>query len=516
MQVMVLRSAWRLASLPCVLVLLCMTGCQRSTDYPSQPLTLLCPWSAGGGTDRVSRQVAHQLEGVLGVPVNVINATGGSGVTGHTRGAQARADGYTLTMVTVELNMLHWRGLTSVDYQDFQPLHLLNRDSAALFVLGDSPLETLDQLRDAIVESPGKLQASGTAFGGIWHVAMAGWLDQQGVDPTAANWISINGSGPSIQELNAGGVDFICCSLPEVDALLASGKVRCLGVMSDQRVAGFEQVPTFKEQGHDWSIAGWRGLAAPRGIAPERLTVLQDAVNQVADSDELKRFMQQAGFNLSLERAEVFGNTLERQDQIFEKVLTGPAFASMSGEHVGPMLFPVMIVVLLIACLLAMRFSNRLIPQEKPSPHVVPDADPSFVTKPSLVTDPSLVTGQSANGSARESSVAREFLNQSGLNDRSQRSPSLVRDVAPSQGSLVRAIGVLAGCFFYWIVSESVGFVLTSTFLLATAFFLFDVRASSLRLVRFSITLSFLLTAAIYQLFAVWLSVPLPRGWWGW
>ncbi|MDA9778700.1 tripartite tricarboxylate transporter substrate-binding protein [Rubripirellula sp.] len=506
---MVLRSAWRLASLPCVLVLLCMTGCQRSTDYPSQPLTLLCPWSAGGGTDRVSRQVAHQLEGVLGVPVNVINATGGSGVTGHTRGAQSRADGYTLTMVTVELNMLHWRGLTSVDYQDFQPLHLLNRDSAALFVLGDSPLETLDQLRDAIVESPGKLQASGTAFGGIWHVAMAGWLDQQGVDPTAANWISINGSGPSIQELNAGGVDFICCSLPEVDALLASGKVRCLGVMSDQRVAGFEQVPTFKEQGHDWSIAGWRGLAAPRGIAPERLTVLQDAVNQVADSDELKRFMQQAGFNLSLERAEVFGNTLERQDQIFEKVLTGPAFASMSGEHVGPMLFPVMIVVLLIACLLAMRFSNRIMRQRNLSPL-------SLATDPSLATDSGLVNAQSANGSALDGAVAIEFLNQSGLNDRSQRSPSLVRDVAPSQGSLVRAIGVLAGCFFYWIVSESVGFVLTSTFLLATAFFMLDVRASSLRLVRFALTLSFLLSAAIYQLFAVWLSVPLPRGWWGW
>ena len=164
---------------------------------------------------------------------------------------------------------------------------------------------------------------------------MAGWLDQQGIDPTAATWISINGSGPSIQELNAGGVDLICCSLPEVDALLAAGKVRCLGVMADERVAGFEEVPTFKEQGHDWSLAGWRGLAAPVGIPTERLSILQDAVNEVAHSQELAEFMGRAGFNLSLEGSSDFEATLAKQDAIFKQVLTGPAFASLSGEHFG-------------------------------------------------------------------------------------------------------------------------------------------------------------------------------------
>ena len=100
------------------------------------------------------RDRSQKLEQSLGIPVNVINATGGSGVTGYTRGAQARPDGYTLTMVTVELNMLHWRGLTSVTYEDFQPLHLLNRDSAALFVRQESEIENLDQLREEITASP--------------------------------------------------------------------------------------------------------------------------------------------------------------------------------------------------------------------------------------------------------------------------------------------------------------------------------------------------------------------------
>ena len=96
-------------------VLLLVSGCGQERRFPHQPIIIICPWSAGGGTDRVSRQVAAQLEKNLGVPVNVINATGGSGVTGHTRCARARPDGYTLTMVTGEVNMVHWCGLASVN-----------------------------------------------------------------------------------------------------------------------------------------------------------------------------------------------------------------------------------------------------------------------------------------------------------------------------------------------------------------------------------------------------------------
>ena len=78
----------------------------RAQDYPTGPVVLVSPWAAGGGTDRVARQLAVGLERELGVPVNVVNATGGSGVTGHTRGALARADGYTITMMTVELMLM--------------------------------------------------------------------------------------------------------------------------------------------------------------------------------------------------------------------------------------------------------------------------------------------------------------------------------------------------------------------------------------------------------------------------
>jgi hypothetical protein len=90
--------------------------------------------------------MAALLEAEIGVRVNVVNATGGQGVTGHSRGARARPDGYTLTMMTVELNMLHWRGLTTVTPGSFAPLVLFNRDPAAVFVRADAPWRTLAEL----------------------------------------------------------------------------------------------------------------------------------------------------------------------------------------------------------------------------------------------------------------------------------------------------------------------------------------------------------------------------------
>jgi len=432
-------------------------GCSRSTTFPSRPITLVCPWSAGGGTDRVARQMAAELEGELGVPVNVINATGGGGVTGHTRGAQARGDGYTLSMITVELSMLHWRGLTNLTYNDFAPLQLLNRDAAALFVRGNSPYQSLDDLRVAIASSPKTLKASGTAYGGIWHIAVAGWLDSQGLAADDATWISINGAGPSIQELLAGGVDFICCSLPEADAVVAGGQVRCLGVMADQRIAGFEQVPTFAEQGHAWSIAGWRGLAAPRDTPQERLDFLSDAIDKIIRGESFQAFMASSGFDVSLENADQFALTLARQDELFGNILTQPAFQSVSGEHFGPMMFPTMIAIG-IAIMLGIV--------------------------------------------ARE--VATESYNQAVMVRVADANADNAK--AGESRAPIRSIGVLMALVFYGVTSEPLGFILSAFVMLAGLLTLFKVPRVT------AVAVAVVASLVTYQVFAILLRVPLPRG----
>jgi tripartite-type tricarboxylate transporter receptor subunit TctC len=326
-------------------LLLATQGCSDEGQFPHRPITLVCPWSAGGGTDRVSREVAALLEVELQVPVNVINATGGSGVTGHTRGALARPDGYTLTMITVELNMLHWRGLTDIDYHWFDPLVLVNRDASAIFVRSESPWQSLADLEREIRDKPRGLKASGTAQGGIWHVAVAGWLDAVGMKPEDVIWVSINGAGPSLQELLSGGIDFICCSLPEADTLMEAGRVRALGVMDEKRVAGFEDVPTFREQGVDWSIGGWRGLALPLGVSTERREILLAALKRVVAREEYSEFMRTSGFDARGDGPQKFAAALATHDQEFQAILTSDAFESVRATRYGPMVFPALIGV---------------------------------------------------------------------------------------------------------------------------------------------------------------------------
>jgi putative tricarboxylic transport membrane protein len=80
--------------------------------YPERPITLIVPWGAGGGTDAVARFFGAYLEKDLGQPINVVNRTGGNGVVGHSAIAQAAPDGYTFGLITVEITMMHWQGLT--------------------------------------------------------------------------------------------------------------------------------------------------------------------------------------------------------------------------------------------------------------------------------------------------------------------------------------------------------------------------------------------------------------------
>src|SRR6187549_1764337 len=137
--------------------------------YPERPITLIVPWGAGGGTDATARIIASLLEKELGQPVTVVNRTGGSGVVGHAAIASAAPDGYTIGMITVEIGMMHWQGLTEINGASYTPIGLVNADPSGIEVRADAPYKTVQDLLAAIKANPGKFKASGTGQGGIWH-----------------------------------------------------------------------------------------------------------------------------------------------------------------------------------------------------------------------------------------------------------------------------------------------------------------------------------------------------------
>ena len=110
--------------------------------WPNRPVTLVCPWGAGGGTDATARIIGAMLEKSLGQPFNVVNRTGGSGVVGHSAIATAAPDGYTIGMITVEITMMHHQGLTELNPTSYTPLALMNEDPPGVQVKATRPTRT--------------------------------------------------------------------------------------------------------------------------------------------------------------------------------------------------------------------------------------------------------------------------------------------------------------------------------------------------------------------------------------
>ena len=268
--------------------------------WPNRPVTVICPWGAGGGTDATVRIIANLLEKDLGQPFNVVNRTGGSGVVGHSAIATAPADGYTLGILTVEIAMMHWQKLTELNPTSYTPLALMNEDPPGITVNAASPYQSVKALADAIKASPvGKFKASGTGQGGIWHLALVGWLQAMGLKPNHVAWVPSNGAGPAMQDLAANGLDLVTCSLPESRALVDAGRARSLAIMANERNPAFANVPTLKESmGVDYSVGAWRGIAGPKGLPADVSARLVASLKKVNDSKEFRDFMGNRGFGV--------------------------------------------------------------------------------------------------------------------------------------------------------------------------------------------------------------------------
>jgi tripartite-type tricarboxylate transporter receptor subunit TctC len=270
------------------------------SDYPNRPIQMVVPWGAGGGTDAVARIIGTLLQQELGVPVNVVNRTGGSGVVGHSAIATAKPDGYTIGVVTIEIDMMHWQGLTELTYKDFDFLAMVNADPGGIMVSSTSEYQALPDLLTAIKEKPaGTFKASGTGQGGIWHVGLAGWLMSHGLKPDHVTWVPSQGAAPGITDMVAGGVDLVPTSLAEGRSMIDAKRVVPLGTMSPERQALFPDVPTIKESVEsDWTLAVWRTVAGPKGLPEDVQTKLEAALKKAYDSEEYKKFMTERGFGM--------------------------------------------------------------------------------------------------------------------------------------------------------------------------------------------------------------------------
>jgi len=267
-----------------------------SWAFPDRPVQLIVPWAAGGGMDSVMRIFANGLEAELKQPVNVINRTGGGGLTGHTFIATAQPDGYTIGGASPEISFYKSLGLGDLTPESMDLFSRVSLIPAGITVKADSPYKTVADYLKAAKDNPkGTMLASGTGVGGSWHIASGGILKAAGIAPDAVKWVPSNGGAPALQDLVAGGITAFTGSPIEAKAMLDAGRVRTILLMTNERHPNFPDVPSAKEVGLDWTYENWFALAAPKGVPADRRKILFDAAQRTMQREDVRKGMMDRG-----------------------------------------------------------------------------------------------------------------------------------------------------------------------------------------------------------------------------
>lgn len=250
------------------------------------------PFGAGGGTDAVGRTLANSAKDILGQNISIMNRTGGAGAVGMSFGAQQRADGYTLTVVTREIASLPQMGLMRHTADDFKLIRLVNLDPAVVLVAADSPYNTINDLIKEAKEKPGSVKFASTAAPNFYLMSLE---KDQGIK---LNAIPYNGASEAIPAVLGHHTDVTMVTPGEAIAQLRSGQLKALGVMSEERIQYIPDVPTLKEQGIDVVTGTWRGIGAPKDTPDAVIEKLGAAFDEAMASEEFKTFMAKGAMTI--------------------------------------------------------------------------------------------------------------------------------------------------------------------------------------------------------------------------
>ncbi|MFS8212908.1 tripartite tricarboxylate transporter substrate binding protein [Paenibacillus polymyxa] len=292
----------------------------HSRIFPTKPITLVVPYAAGGGTDITARALAKAAEKHLGQPIIVVNRTGGGGSVGLMEGAEAQADGYTVTYLVAELTTLPHLGLLPLTYERFKPLLQTNMDPSAITVRADAPWKTAEAFLEDAGAHPGKLKMGNAGTGSIWHLAAAMLEQKSGVRFTH---IPYEGAGPAVSALMSGFVDAVPVSPAEVKKYVDEGKLRILAIQADTISEAFPKVPTLQQSTglRVHFIGTWRGLAVPKDTPDEVAQTLTDALIKGTKDGEFREEMRKHGLGLRVQDAEAFARQLKESHDTFARLI---------------------------------------------------------------------------------------------------------------------------------------------------------------------------------------------------
>jgi tripartite-type tricarboxylate transporter receptor subunit TctC len=278
----------RTALLALALGTLAPLGSSAQDAYPSRPITLIVPFSPGGGTDIAARLLATRLSATLGKPVVVDNRAGAGGLVGADLVVKSKPDGYTLFFANVGTQSINpWLYKMPYDADKaFAPVSLFAELPFAFVVNPGVPAKSPRELVALAKASPEKYTFASSGNGGSPHLTAEIFQQATGIQ---LRHVPYKGGGPAMVDLIAGHVDMLFASVLETSGYVKNGQLRALAVTSAQRSPVMPDVPTLAEQGIPNADSGsWTAVMAPAGTPQAIIDKLSAGVQAVARMPEVK------------------------------------------------------------------------------------------------------------------------------------------------------------------------------------------------------------------------------------
>ena len=271
-----------------LLAALALTTIVQAQDYPNRSITVVVPFPAGGPSDVVARIVTDQMSKSLGQTLVIENVGGAGGTIGSGRVAAAAADGYTLLAGSMGSHVAAPVLTPNIKYdsaRDFVPIGPTAHSPAVIVARKDFPAKDLREFVAELKKNPALKQAHG-GIGSSSHMACLLFTSEIGAKPTL---VAYRGTGPAMNDLIGGHVDFFCEQSVSVSKQVSGGVIKAYGVSATARLAALPDVPAAKEAGINYQMSIWSGIFAPKGTPPAIVARLGDALDKALDDAGVKQ-----------------------------------------------------------------------------------------------------------------------------------------------------------------------------------------------------------------------------------
>lgn len=266
-----------------------------AAEYPSKVITIIVPFSAGGPSDTVARLLAQTMSGPLKTQVIVENVAGAGGTIGAARVAQAPPDGYTLFVHHIghATAPALYRKLTYNPVTDFEPVGIINDGAMTLVARKDFPVKNLKELIAHVKANKDKVNMANAGVGSASHLAGLLFMSEIETDLTT---IPYKGTGPAMNDLLGGQVDFMIDQTTNTTSHIKAGKIQVYAVTTAQRLASMADVPTMHEAGlPNYKMTVWHALYAPKGTPKPIIEKLSQALQEALKDANLKQRYAELG-----------------------------------------------------------------------------------------------------------------------------------------------------------------------------------------------------------------------------